>query len=655
MIIRGIILKSGIFVFIILHLFLFNLFSNGVVNGTDDGPDFFNLSSFNGALVFQYQRTHEEDYLSDVLSRDFSRNYLEGGLELNFVGSVYHPNLLTFNVDLNLIANRSENVYFSDELLNNSLNNTFNINFSFLKRKMNNLQIYAQKNFGSADRRFSERFFLSSTRYGLKLTSSNKTIPIRVDVFRNTMLSESLSYLERNEKTDNIDLKADLSKITGARSMLRLKGQEYSESIYNVNYRSFYVLSDYINAYGNGNRNSVSGIFSLRKMSGDLEQEVFRININHRQYLRDNLYLFNYYRFIIDNTYKNFTDQHLFRFSLNHRLFNSLDSRISTGLRLENLEFQKLKAFNVKPEFNYRKKIQGGGINILYSNKLEKGNYSSESPVSYKSGSYSFSFSNSLILSTPGIDPESIRITDSGLSILYMEGIDYNVEIFNSSISIIRIPGGSIPRNGRIRISYDFLSFPDFEFTRSVENFNLNLNMFKYFHFFFRYDRNSSDIVSEYIVTPYINYLKKTYGLKFASKFIDGEYSFEDYNSDISGYKSYNLRISLGFDFKSWLRINGNISRNRLDYDSGEYFMYFDSYYASLILKPSSRIYLNIIYRDLRYETYNYFRNRQSLISKLQWNFRKISLDLFYEHILNEYGDISKDRNYFALRLRRMF
>lgn len=651
-------LKNRSFIIIfcaLLIIFSQNLYPEGVLNGSGSGSKFFVLNDLSGALVFQFQKTIEEDSSFNNLFSKVNRNYLEGGLTLNFNGSVYHPNLLTFNVDLNLIANKTKSIFFSDESLNNSLNNNYNINLLFLKRKTTNLELYARKDYAAADRRFSERFFLYSNKYGFKLASSNKIIPFKIDVYRNIFKSESISYMERDELTDNIELKTDMSKLTGGTSIVRVKARDYSERIFDVKYKSLNIMSDYRKFYGKEKNNSVFALFSFRNMDGDINQELFRGDIYQKHYLKNNLYFLNSYKYTKSDNAGRTGDKHLISLSINHRLFDSLETKINSGGRFESYTLQKLKAFSYGLEFRYRKKIPSGSINIIYMNNAENGSYNSKSDSSYVSESINFSISDSIILNTIGVRSDSINITDNNFTYLYMEGIDYQVEVFESMVTIFRIPGGAIPPGGRVHISYELLSFPDYKFTSVTNQLNIQMNFIKYFYLYFKLNSLNHDISSDYIVSPFQSFSTSLYGIKFASGNFNGEYYLEKYNSDISKYLSRNLRLSLGFNITNKIKITGNTSINRLKYETSGYSVDFDTYYGSINFKPVSSMYLNVIYRHINYKTESYFRDRDSMISKFQWSFRNIILELFYEYILNKYSDSQRNRNYFALRLRRIF
>jgi len=618
-------------------------------------PDWFKISDFSGALVLQYQTTLETEFLDKILKSEADRSYLEGGLQMNFDGSIYHPNLITFHVDFNLIASRAKILYFSDESLNNSLNNTYNVNLTFLKRKKTNLQLYARRGFGASDRRFSERFYLSSNSFGLKFNTSNKLLPVRLDIFRNSFYSESFTYRERDEVIDNAELRIDLSRVLGSRSSLRFRLRDYTEKVRDSRYQTYRILHNFLHFYGKKKRNSVTELFSFRKMTGDFEQEIYKFNIIHRHFIEDYLYLLNSYHFLRDNTPLREGDLHALSMGVDHRLFDSLNTRIEIKGRMDDQVTRKLTAFSYGPELNYIKKLPKGSVNIRYFNNLENGKYLSMSEVANTSETESFNLSDTIVLATPGINPETITITDSDLTQLYQEGLDYHVDVFNSIVTVLRIPGGSIPPGGQVRISYDFLAFPDFNYTLQKEQFFFNLNVFRYFHFYFRTDKRDQETSSDFLVAPFQNYVKKHYGIRWNSKWVDAEYFIENYESDLTSYESNNLRVSLGVNVSNTLKLSANVNLHRLEYNNSTYFVNFDTYYAGISFRPGPNLLVNLLFRDLNYETENYIRDRVSIISKLKWNFRKISIELFYEYILNKYVGTEKERDYFVLRIGRMF
>jgi hypothetical protein len=89
-----------------------------------EGPRWISFKKFSGFLNFQYQHTSETNTSEGEVQYDISRGFLEGGVQVSTTGSIYHPNLLTFTVDANIVGNRTKNTLISDESIHNSINNT---------------------------------------------------------------------------------------------------------------------------------------------------------------------------------------------------------------------------------------------------------------------------------------------------------------------------------------------------------------------------------------------------------------------------------------------------------------------------------------------------------------------------------------------------
>ena len=69
-----------------------------------DDSKFFIIDNFTSNLILKYQITDEQESSLDSVYRDFNRKFFEGGIQVNTEGSIYHPNFLTFKVDLNIIG-----------------------------------------------------------------------------------------------------------------------------------------------------------------------------------------------------------------------------------------------------------------------------------------------------------------------------------------------------------------------------------------------------------------------------------------------------------------------------------------------------------------------------------------------------------------------
>ncbi|MCP5101780.1 MAG: hypothetical protein GY950_00290, partial [bacterium] len=170
---------------------------------TAQNPRFFSLNKFSGSLNLQLQLTNEKNFNKEILQYDISRKFLEGGLRLSTAGSIYHPNLITFWADANIVGNRIKDRLVSDESIHNSLNNTYNIRVLFFKRKKFNFEFFTINHYTTAERRFRGRFFSRNKSTGLNLNSRGRILPFTLSVSSNRNTVDALTYSERDEKSKN--------------------------------------------------------------------------------------------------------------------------------------------------------------------------------------------------------------------------------------------------------------------------------------------------------------------------------------------------------------------------------------------------------------------------------------------------------------------
>lgn len=618
-------------------------------------PRLFRLSDLGGALMTRFQYTEEEETAGGDLLRQEDRNYLEGGLQLNVKGSIYHPNLLSFAATVNLVAHRTKRVLFSDSSVNDALNNTYNVRMMFFKKKKVSLDLYAIRNYSTADRAFVERYFTTHNSLGGVLRTRSKLFPLQLDIYHYRMKSESLSFAERDETSDNLDFRVDLLGAPRSKSVFRAKAKDYSESVYNVHYKSLESNLSFIHNYGVKDRSVITSLVSYHRMTGHYDLETYNASANIMHFLKSNLFLRGIYNLTGDNSFNRSFTRHLATVAVNHLLYESLNTELQLLGKWEDDPGRRNDAYGYQARFRYTKRIPTGNIHISFSRRNERGDYVSHQDISSAGDIFEFPLNDAIILTTPGIDIDSIQITSPDLSLVYVRDVDYTADVLGDALTITRLPGGTIPEGGSVAIQYQYLAFPDYVHKLSNTQFLARLNFLKYFYVYYSSNVNSQDIQSDYLIPPFDEYNKRNAGAQFMSKFLNVHYIYEDYSSTLADYISHNFRLTGNIKLFRTLRLTGNLNINRLDYKNGDFFNHFDAYTAECMYTPKAGISAQALYRNLRYSSPLYERTRESLLFKFQWEFRKIILDVFYERILNTSQLTDRGHNYFSIMLRRSF
>ncbi|MFC2155949.1 hypothetical protein ACFLRB_05630 [Acidobacteriota bacterium] len=633
--------------------FLFVFFAGQI--GAED-PRWISFSDLSGYLTLNYQATEEKSYLEEEIKSDISRGFFEGGFQVATRGSIYHPNLLSFSIDANIVGNRTKTAFFSDAEINNSLNNSYNILFSFLKRKSFNFQIYTMSHYITAERRFFGRFFTDHKNTGINVSSSTKMFPFKLAVSRIRNSTRGIAFSEKKEDSREVDLRVTLFRKKRTGSFFTFKRKNYEEEIYGVNYDSTEMLADFRHYYGINASNNVISMLSYNNMTGSFDFEIFRLLLNNRHYLKKNLYLGGSYNLVKDNTLDSNSSKQTVRNALNHRLFESLNSSVFLGGRIEDSLYQRRDVFLKGFTVNYRKKIPTGSLNIDYHLEGEDSRFTSHGDIVTTGETYHFDFSDTIQIVQVGIDVESIRISDPTFSLVYIADVDYQAHVIENAVIITRLPGGNIPEGAAVVVYYSYLSFPDFDMDTNYYRFNGQVLFLKYFRIYYNKSSRQHHISSQFLVPPFESFERDVAGVKIDTRYFKAEYSLEKYDSTLSSsYESRNFRASASANILGNLRFSGYASLNDRNYIGSSYYNKFNTLSANLSYNPSANLRAQTGYRSISFETPDYLRSRKSLLFRGQWTIRKIILEILYEHILEGYDISERLHDYLSLMIRRRF
>jgi hypothetical protein len=621
-------------------------------------PRLFRLEDFGGAFVFFYEYTGEMESYAGEVDRDISRTYLEGGIQLDTEGSVYHPNFLSFQAKANILANRTKSQFFSDSSINNDINNTYDIRLHFLKKKTLNLQLYAIRHYFSFDRAFYERYFSSLSSVGLTLNSQARRFPFTLNAYINGMKSESLTYPERDEQSKNVDFKVNLLDVKKTNSKLTFKFKDYSESVYDIDFQSMDLMANFQHFYntkGSGGSDSFLSVLNVRRMRGDSDFSSLGFFNTARYHFRKNLYARGEYKLVKDEAFNRSSTQHNITGYLNHKLFESLDTMLMAGGRFERSTRRDADVFRYGVTFNYRKKIPTGVFRLTYVNRQENGQYRSRGSSDNTSYRMDFSASDTIVITRIGIDVDTIVVTDPNYAHIYVRGVDYHVTSMQNIVTITRLPGGAILPGASVLVHFEFLTAPDYNLKLNMYRLDVNLQVLKRFHFFYRKAINDPVTISDYTVVPFEDYNKTTFGGKFLTRFLRAEYYRETYDSSRSNYVSNNYRVAGNLSIGRFLRLSADVAINRLNYQPEVFFSHLDAYTGECSLFLSPRLTFRGMYRKIDYSIPGLSRERESIIVRANWAFRRIIVELFYERIFSGSLLMERERDYFTLMIRRTF
>jgi len=613
------------------------------------------LEDIAGAFVLERQVTDEQLDSGGITTYDLDRRLFQGGIQFETVGSVYHPNLLTFRAKVNLIGLRTHRYSFTDTTVNNDLNNAYDINLAILKKKALNLELYLMRSFSTSDRAFIERFFMTTESVGATLQSKMKLLPFRLEVYKRNMVSQSEVFLEREEKTKNVEFRSELIEAERSKSNLFVRWKDYYEARYDIDYESLDTRMSFLHSYGPKQRNRVLSLLSLNRMAGDYNIKRIQFVTNASHYLLDPLFCKGTYSFNWEDTLDRSARRHRLTGSINHQWYESLTSAFQLGGRVENSTFQNIEGLHVQFSSNYTKKIPTGRVQFNFLFRRENNDFSSRNGLLNTSETFSFPLSDVHVLSRPGIDADSVRITNEDLTYVYLEGVDYQIDLADNTVIIFRLPGSAIQPGTKLLLHYDYLSYPDHRLETQVHQLCFQLNFLKYLYTYYSEDSNQNTTVSDYLIPPYESYKTRRIGARFNARKLSLEYSREKRDSTLSDYVAWNLRGAAGFRLFKTLELSGYIGWNRTEYQPQIFSSKYHTRSFECEYTPRGNLTAALIYRKILYSTNTYSRIREGIVLKAQWQIRKIIVNAFYEHIFNRTEITVRERNFFRLTVRRTF
>ncbi len=613
------------------------------------------LTRFHGAFILGWEGTSEKEENQDTASRNYSENFFRYGVNLNVEGYAYHPNLLNFTIDGTLIKNRSNVREYEGDFLYNEINNAYDMRFRFLQKKAVHANLYFFQSDTSSDRAFLGRYYNLVKKHGITLYSKLGGLPFELDMNRMSNRYSSLTFEERNEDTKNLTMRTTLYDHNGQRGILNFRFKNYSESVYDVNYRQTQFQGIFDAKIGTIRPIRYSGIFRYNKMSGASNLSTFNLMNSIARELPYNLTANGTLNFSRTRVLENTMDQAFASVALMHSLFESLESEVSLSARRESSGSAFLNRTTQHFQTAYRKEIPTGKVNVILSQQFERLANHSKGQIGSDSTEISFDFSNSIILNINGINPDSIVITDLHMSELYQNGIDYQISVVNEIVYITRIPGGNIPEGGAILISYLFQSQPDYILNIHDYQNSFQLRFLKIFRVGYRVRGSGNRLSSEFLISPFESYLSRQKMAGLDSKYFTWQYSTEKYNGTRSKYKTRNWQGATQISFHRRFRLIYTLAGNQTDFQSQNHFNEIKSQYLTFSWVFLSGLSGDINYRKLHYRTDRYERQRNSVFARFQWQIRKLLLTGSYEYILDDTDSARKRHSYYILSVRRRF
>jgi len=632
-------------------------------NGIDSG-NIFDIKNNRNALEIYFESESEKRKIaSAALPSNRRRLMLEENIETDFKGSIYHPNLASFNLALeNGLRQTRENFQptFTGKL-ENSYINQFHVNASFLSKKPYVFSLFADKSREVENREFFERQVVNSTRNAGNFGFKNSFIPVGFSFSNSSKVIDRATRPSENLKSDELSL-----SLSNASNSLGETDFEFTQDKYSRTESGVSAQEGVSNDFNLTNhlflspdeKKSLNSYARGYDVSGTNESRMFNFNESLNIVHSDSLNSSWTYAFSDRTSSGAKTKDNKAGFSLSHRLYESLTTAFSPYYFNSKSTSFSQDTYGAMLDENYTKKLGKigkitAGTRVAYSEEKRK---SLDQVISIIDEPHTLTTGVLTFLEKFQVDISTVVVTNSSGTFTYILNTDYTLTNSGDRIQIQRIPGGSIPDGESVLVDYRAKSSPLLKFNTLEDNYRFRIDFLEQlFGVFYNVNRErhprisgGEDFVSQEIVDT-------TIGLDFSYKVLSIEMSDEDYDSTLSPYRQKRIKESVVVNptEKSALTIESSQCKVKLinTQDSQKFFDFVSRYSVGLNqysrfsaeagfrLQKGSGIDLDDITAGLGYEL----------------NLYKFRCDLKYDFRRQLYLDDSLINHFFSLRIKRVF
>lgn len=554
--------------------------------------------AFNASAQYYRRQTQEPHWATFHVDRAYTGLYaeayhqtttIEGGSEseqdrlffgplvgLDVSGSIYHPNLLAYrmNVDGSLGWAEETFRFAGTERTTRELRflGSFLGEAHFLDSKPFHGRLFSSFTHNYQDYDFFNRIYVDTWRYGGSLNYAKDRWSLFTSVSHETqdatgnpipIWSESTiasAGVTHQRKSGSSTLSGSFNDYTRTDFGVGTSGQDYT-----IN------ASDSEDFGARKNWHSVLNLGYNRIESTTVPTHLYSATANLRAEHSDRLssqYNAQYSR----NTYGDAENDNISgNFLVEHRLFESLVTDLNLqGYRYtasSGVDEQRSWQLGGGPGFRYTKRLSRTSTLTAYENfgYFHTDVQSSGGLIPVIDEQYSFGTTGTATLRQPNVIQSSIIITDTAHLPPggYVEGIDYNV-IQNGQFTVIQRPTGSRMPN-TVLISYNFIASPSGSYDTINNACGLRLDFFNnHWSVYTRFTVSRNSGAENLVVQDLNTYVFGTEGNWKALR-AGGEY--EIYDSSLAPYDALRFYQSITFAPEERSRLSFNFTETFLTYD----------------------------------------------------------------------------------------
>ncbi len=432
-----------------------------IVVGERDEWKAFELHSFHAAVGGEARWRRSEQKTDGQPDLTETERYLLGEIELGGEAYVGHRNLLDLvgRVSLGYDQTDTDSDFAGETGLDSDFRTLYDISGLILGEGPAPLTVYARQDESRLDREFAPTIDAQNSEYGAMLRIRSDVAPTWFHYFhRETDQTDPLGESDFFSVQDTFSMRSDVVLTDQQDLSLEYTYDSVEERISTFRENSFdrhdARLTHSVN-FGSEERNNLRSMLRYYDESG--LADLRRLRLDETLRLEHTDVFETRYDLVAEDVTRRDEDQRFYRgqAQATYRLFESLIATGSVGAsRLEIDGFQSDELFT-DVVLDYTKRVPYGrfdasvGAGYNTQDNSERGE-----PITVNDDRVTLTDTQPALISRRNIVGDTILVTDSAGIRIYVEGIDYTVEVFPSHVEIRRIIGGAIADGEVVLVDY---------------------------------------------------------------------------------------------------------------------------------------------------------------------------------------------------------
>lgn len=386
------------------------------------------------------------------------------GVELDFTGSVYHPNFMNYVLDSRIgLAQRegtgADAVPTAQEL-------TANVHFlsNWLQKKPLSFSLYVDRRDDFPEYDIFDVAQVSLSTVGGSTHWSNGIVPVSLSVEKNWSQEKQTSWtsaedtlvlrlgLQNTSSDQRIVSTADYVFTDFTRAVADFPGQ--------VGQSHDVRLSNSL-SFGDRGLDRLSSSGRFMDLAGTLPQRTLTLAENLNVGLPWNLAGQASYSLAANQDPSSSAITHQGRVALTHQLYESLTTTLDADGTLTAATGYDQRVVGLDLDVRYKKNIGIGFLHLSYTLSPDFDDRETSAQSFHVAAERHLLQDGTLtFLDYPSVDPSAIVVTDEAGTTVYAPGVDYSATTVNQKLQLRRLAGGRIANGAAVLVDYTAASDP---------------------------------------------------------------------------------------------------------------------------------------------------------------------------------------------------